>query len=94
MDVSITLTNLTENRYLIKEYYVNTEQGSAYDKWLSYGGLAIDEGDRDILAAQSTPGFHQYFCNAKDGSLTYAVQLEPLEIRCAELIPMTLEIGS
>jgi hypothetical protein len=88
LDLLITLTNLTGARYLIKEYYVNTEQGSSYDKWVTFGGLPMSNADYQILSNQSSPGFHQYFCSTENGSLTYSTQLEPLEIRYTEIIPM------
>jgi xylan 1,4-beta-xylosidase len=87
LDIAITLTNLTGCRYQIKEYYVNTEQGSAFDKWLTYGGLPMTNSEYEILSKQSTPGFHQYYCSAPNGQLTYSTQLEPLEIRYTEIIP-------
>lgn len=86
--VSLQLTDIADGNYLVKEYYVNQNHGNPYDIWLKMGALPLDTKDTDLLRGLCVPQFHQQYLQTVSHSLTYTAELEPFEIRFAELKPV------
>ena len=84
---SIPLSGLSTGRYKIREFFVNREQGSAFDIWVKMGGLPLSSEDRENFRAVCVPGLRAELRDCTNGSLTYSPTLEPLEIRFAEIYP-------
>lgn len=83
LDLSIKIDNVNFNRVDIKEYYINTIEGSAYDKWISSGALEPNRDEVEYLKKVAVPGYQRYQCKIEESTLNYNVQLQPLEIRLA-----------
>lgn len=84
---SIPLSGLEEGQYVVKEYFVNRECGSAFDLWVKMGAMPLSTADSEVYSRTCVPGFHSEYLTCEDGLLTYSPTLEPLEIRFAELSP-------
>ena len=85
LEVNIELTGLENGRYNIREFFVNRQYGSAYDKWLEIGSVPLDSGEGSLLRNLSVPGFHKEFYLVEKGTLNIESVLEPLEIRLVEI---------
>lgn len=88
LDVSLQLTEIANGDYSIREYFVNRHHGNAYDIWLEMGALPLSPQDTDLFRGLCVPGFRQGRLFAEKHSLTYTAELEPFEIRFAELKPL------
>lgn len=88
MNIAIPLTDLPEKQYLLREYYVNQENGSAFDQWLKSGALPINSYEALVMNQVCSPGFHQAYVSPRNGTYIYAPTLEPLEIRFTTFTPM------
>ena len=88
LDVSLQLKEVANGNYNIKEYFVNRHHGNAYDIWLEMGAIPLSPQDTDLLRGLCVPNFHQSRLFAEKHTLTYTTQLEPFEIRFAELKPL------
>lgn len=86
LSISIPITGLENGNYTIKEYFINREHGSAYDLWVSMGGIPLSSADLELLRSISVPGFHTENKFVHQNTITYNAQLEPLEIRFSEII--------
>lgn len=84
---SIPLAGLKDGRYVVKEYFVNREHGSAFDLWVKTGAMPLSSDDDKVYRHICVPGFHSEYLICENGLLTYSPTLEPLEIRFAELSP-------
>ncbi len=89
LELSLTLENVENGSYEIREYYVNRDQGSAYDLWLKMGALPLTPKDTDLLRGLCVPGFHIEKRLISSNTLNYTAQLEPLEIRLTLLTKTT-----
>lgn len=85
MSASINLSDIENGRYEVKEYYVNTNKGSAFDLWVDFGGIPLTPKDTELLKGLCVPGFHIDYREIVDGSLEYNTLLEPLEMRFTEI---------
>lgn len=85
LDITLQLTEVADGNYNVKEYFVNRHHGNAYDIWLEMGAIPLSSRDTDLLRGLCVPGFHQSRLYAEKHSLSYTAQLEPFEIRFAEL---------
>lgn len=88
LSVSLQLSDIENGSYSVREYYVNCHHGNAYDIWIEMGAMPLSTKDTEILRRLSVPGFHQGSLYAERNTLTYIAELEPLEIRFAELTPI------
>lgn len=88
LNIAIPLTNLPEKQYLLREYYVNQDNGSAFDHWLKSGALPINSYEALVMNQVCSPGFHQAYVSPQNGTYIYAPTLEPLEIRFTTFTPM------
>ena len=84
---SIPLSGLDDGRYVVKEYFVNRDYGSAFDLWVKIGAMPLSAADNEVYSRTCVPGFHAEYLTCENGLLTYSPTLEPLEIRYAELSP-------
>ena len=84
---SIPLSGMGNGRYVVREYFVNRDYGSAFDLWVKMGAMPLSAADSEIYSRACVPGFHAEYFACENGLLTYAPTLEPLEIRFAELSP-------
>ena len=84
---SIPLSGLDDGRYVVKEYFVNRDHGSAFDLWVKMGAMPLSAADSEVYSRTCVPGFHAEYLTCEDGLLAYSPTLEPLEIRFAELSP-------
>lgn len=88
LEVSITLTGLSDQAYTLRETFVNQEHGSSYDAWAAMGAPAcLTAEDRQYLTAQAQPGIHITEIAATGGSYTYRQQLTPFEVRLVQISP-------
>ena len=85
MSALINLSDMENGRYEVKEYYVNTNKGSAFDIWVDFGGIPLTPKDTELLKGLCVPGFHMEYREIMDGSLEYNTLLEPLEMRFTEI---------
>lgn len=85
--VSIPLTGMEDGRYVVKEYFVNRDCGSAFDLWVRMGAMPLSSADSEVYRRTCVPGFHSEYLDCENGQLTYSPTLAPLEIRFAEISP-------
>lgn len=86
LELSIPFTNLEPGNYMVKEYIINQNHGSCYDKWVEMGGLPIkDDYDIKLLKQSSVPDVNLYTVHIEQNDWTYVSTLEPLEVRFVEL---------
>lgn len=88
LSVSLQLTDIENGDYLVKEYFVNRHYGNAFDKWIETGAVPLTVKDTEFLRRQCVPGLYQSRLYADNHTLTYKAELEPLEIRFAEILPL------
>ena len=87
-DISLQLTGVADGNYNVKEYFVNRHHGNAYDIWLEMGAIPLSPKDTDLFRGLCVPGFHQSRLYAEKQAFTYTAELEPFEIRFAEISPL------
>lgn len=85
LHISLELEDLTNGNYEIREYFVNREHGSAYDIWISFGGVPLNPKDTELLRGLCVPGFHKEMRLVVKNQISYTAVLNPLEIRFAEI---------
>lgn len=85
LSVSLQLKDVADGDYTVKEYFVNRHHGNAFDIWLEMGALPLNPQDTELFKGLCVPGFHQSRLYAQRHTLTYTAELEPFEIRFAEL---------
>ncbi len=88
LSISLQLTDLENRDYVVKEYFVNRHHGNAYDIWMEMGAMPLSPEDTELLRGLCVPGFYQGHVQAVEHTLTYTAELEPFEIRFAELSPV------
>ncbi len=85
LKINLELCDIDNGSYTIREYYVNREHGSAYDIWLQLGAIPLDPHDTELMKGLCVPGYHKEYRLVEKNTLTYAPQLDPLEIRFTEI---------
>lgn len=88
LSVSLQLTDIENGDYVVVEYFVNRHHGNAFDLWLQTGAAPLRTKETEILRMQCVPGLYQSRLYAENHTLTYQAELEPLEIRFAEIRPL------
>ncbi|MCD7833788.1 MAG: helix-turn-helix domain-containing protein [Lachnospiraceae bacterium] len=81
MDADITLTNIPDGRYIVREVSVGRKCGSAFDQWVRMGALELEQEELSVLENQSQPGLIKYTAETKEGVLKLNVMLEMLEVK-------------
>ena len=83
LTIHVKLDGLPEKQYKLTQLYVNRQNGSIYDSWVSAGALEPSSAD-DIayLASSSHPGYHQQVLSANaEHQIVFDVTLQLLEVR-------------
>lgn len=83
---TFNLTGLTYENAIIKEQFVNQNQGSSFDAWSKLGAFTSEDHiDIDFLMQMSQPGLSLSHKKISNGTLALEFQLEPLEVRLIEI---------
>ncbi|MCM8709958.1 helix-turn-helix domain-containing protein [Clostridium sp. SYSU_GA19001] len=83
---SVRLSNITYESCIIKETFINRNNGSSFDSWVQMGGQPLTSNEElEILKSHSQPGMYIHKENIKSGYLDLQITLEPLEIRLIEI---------
>lgn len=78
----LTLNEMENRTYTIKEYTVGRSTGSLYDTWARTGFTdSRMPADLEILRAGSVPGLHQSEVIATEQKLTIQLSLDPLDVK-------------
>lgn len=82
MDAHLTLTDVENGEYIVRETIVNRRHGSAFDQWLAMGALEPEAPEElSLLAANSLPAYRKYRATARRHTLELDAMLEMLEVR-------------
>ena len=82
MDVHLSLTDVENGDYIIRETIINRQHGSAFDQWLTMGALELDtQEEYTALTASSLPARNKYRATARRHTLELDTMLEMLEVR-------------
>ena len=88
MDVHLTLKDVPNGFYLVRETVLNRKSGSAFDKWVEMGAIELDtQQEIKTLEAVSTPMCSKYRAEAKKKTLEIDAMLELLEVRLITIEP-------
>lgn len=88
LDIHLTLNDVENGKYLIRETVLNRKSGSAFDQWVDMGAMELDtEQEFKTLEARSTPSCSKYIAEAKNLSLELDAMLEMLEVRLIIIEP-------
>lgn len=88
LEINLTLTNLNDGQYRLRESILNQEHGSAFDQWVSMGAPKLGDEDAAWLDANSVPALHIQQAFSSHGRLPYSALLAPHEVRLVEISPM------
>lgn len=81
---------MPSKNYKLTETYINQENGSIYDAWISSGAVEPSTSD-DItfLKSATQPGYHQQILSVNSAQeLSIDVTLQLLEVRMLTLTPL------
>ncbi len=88
LDVHLSLTDVANGKYLIRETILNRKSGSAFDQWVDMGAMELDsQQEYKTLAALSTPSCSKYIAQAKNHTLELDAMLDMLEVRLITIEP-------
>ena len=86
LDISIPIIELVPSSYVMKEYVINQQYGSAFDKWVEMGAVNLHRPqDIQLLKNGSCPMLHITRGKVYSQEWTYTTTLEPLEVRFIEV---------
>lgn len=86
LDVHVTLTDMENGEYVVRETVINRQHGSAFDQWVAMGALEPDRPEEyDYLAAASHPAYSKYLAAARRHALDLDAMLDMLEVRLLEI---------
>ena len=89
LDVHLTLNDVKNGKYLIRETVLNRKSGSAFDQWVDMGALELDtEKELRTLEALSTPSCSKYTTEATNHTLELDALLDMLEVRLLSIEPL------
>lgn len=89
LDVHLTLNDVKNGKYLIRETVLNRKSGSAFDQWVDMGALELDtEQELRTLEALSTPFCSKYTTEATNHTLELDALLDMLEVRLLSIEPL------
>lgn len=82
LNLTLSIRDLNESKYQVKEYILNRNHGSSFDSWRQSGGVEFDSlQDFDYLKAISKPLPHFYYKAPIDHTLTLEIKMQVLEVR-------------
>lgn len=89
LDVHLTLNDVKNGKYLIRETVLNRKSGSAFDQWVDMGALELDtEQELRTLEALSTPSCSKYTTESTNHTLELDALLDMLEVRLLSIEPL------
>ncbi|MCD8232256.1 MAG: helix-turn-helix domain-containing protein [Clostridiales bacterium] len=83
--ITLDIIDLHSRFVVIKEQYLNYDEGSAYEEWLSSGAPNLEGTDLDNICFDSAPRVLVSRQRTTDNCLHYQCTLKPFEIRLAEI---------
>ena len=82
MDAHLRIENVENGEYLVQEMILNRRHGSAFDIWLSMGGLEMEnQEEADYLKTRSTPARRKFTVEVHQHTLELDAWLDMLEVR-------------
>lgn len=87
VDMTLTLQNLPEGSYRVRETILNQQHGSCFDAWVEMGGEALSANDTAWLQQHCVPALHLSTMETQQGQLYYTATLAPHEVRFVEIKP-------
>ncbi len=86
VEFRVEFSNLSNDKCLVRERFINQSYGSSYDTWVQMGNQPLyHEEDLDLLRQQSQPGAFFHTEITKDHLLSLQIQMAPLEVRLIEI---------
>lgn len=86
LDVHISLADMPDGEYTVRETVINRRSGSAFDQWVSMGALEPDTAEEyATLQALSTPRLSKYRVHSRRRTLELDAMLDMLEVRLVEI---------
>lgn len=86
LDVHISLTDMEDGQYTVRETVINRRSGSAFDRWIDLGALEPDTDEElAALKALSTPAVSKYRVTCRRHTLELDAMLDMLEVRLLEI---------
>lgn len=93
LDVHLSLSDVANGKYLVREITLSRKSGSAFDKWLEMGAMELNSTrEFRTLEALSTPMCSKYVAEAKAHTLELDAMLEMLEVRLMTVEPYTEQL--
>jgi xylan 1,4-beta-xylosidase len=88
--ITLCLVNMPNGLYIVRESFINQENGSAFDIWVKsgvdYGGAQfVDDRDVEWLKSTSVPGLRACVETVDNNQLALEAMLSPLEVRLIEI---------
>ena len=87
VDMTLTLQNLPEGSYRVRETILNQQHGSCFDAWVEMGGETLSAEDTAWLQQHCVPALHLSTMETQQGQLYYTATLAPHEVRLVEIKP-------
>jgi len=88
LDVHLSLGDVKNGTYLVRETILNRKSGSAFDQWVEMGALEPDnQQELAVLAAHAIPKCSKYLTEAKNHTLELDAMLDMLEVRLLTIEP-------
>lgn len=88
LDVHLSLEEISDGSYTVRETVLNRRSGSAFDRWIEMGALEPDTPQEfKALEALSVPQCNKYVCTTKNGALEIDAMLDMLEVRLLTIEP-------
>jgi len=78
----ICLSGVADGPWQVREYILNREHGSAFDKWVEMGAQPVQNQEEcGLLRSLSQPMLCRSILSAQGGEMHLGAELEPLEVR-------------
>ncbi len=88
LDVHITLSDVKNGKYVVRETVLSRRSGSAFDRWVEMGALELDtQREYKALEALSTPACSKYMTVTQNHTLELDAMLDMLEVRLITIEP-------
>ncbi len=88
LDVHITLSDVKNDKYLVRETILSRRSGSAFDRWVEMGAIELDsQQEYQTLEALSTPVCSKYVATTQNHTLELDAMLDMLEVRLVTIEP-------
>lgn len=87
--ISLMLTDLPNQEYMMITHRLNREHGSTYDNWIRMGGQELTAQDEfEYIRGISQPYLHKQRAWIRNGSYQIEAELEPFELFLIEINPI------